>query len=93
MAAVEARLAPQFEAGEVDEGDVISEQLEAGLFTLQVGGRMASRRGGGRPRPEWERGDGCAGAALLVRAQVDSLGPKQAQGARRRLACRRLPPL
>ncbi|KIY93572.1 Beta-catenin-like protein 1 [Monoraphidium neglectum] len=35
VAAVEARLAPQFEAGELDEGDVVSEQLEAGLFTLQ----------------------------------------------------------
>jgi hypothetical protein len=44
VAAVEARLAPQFEAGELDEGDVVSEQLEAGLFTLQVGVGVGAAR-------------------------------------------------
>ncbi|GBF90342.1 hypothetical protein Rsub_02448 [Raphidocelis subcapitata] len=35
VAAAEARLAPQFEAGDLDEDDVVAEQLDAGLFTLQ----------------------------------------------------------
>jgi hypothetical protein len=37
VAAAEARLAPLFEAGELDEDEVVAEQLDAGLFTLQVG--------------------------------------------------------
>jgi beta-catenin-like protein 1 len=36
VAAAEARLAPRYEAGELDEADVAAEQLDAGLFTLQV---------------------------------------------------------
>ncbi len=36
MAAAEARLAPLFEDGELDEDEVVAEQLDAGLFTLQV---------------------------------------------------------
>ena len=35
VAAAEARLAPLFEAGELDADDVVAEQLDAGLFTLQ----------------------------------------------------------
>lgn len=36
VAAAEARLAPAFEAGELDEDDIMGEQLDAGLFTLQA---------------------------------------------------------
>lgn len=36
VVATEARLRPLFEDGELDEDDVVSEQLDAGLFTLQV---------------------------------------------------------